>query len=273
MNIASSLNVYFRNNKFTIALQRHGRQWKVIEGEITTRNSSQIRTHAQKFFIRLKEITGLSDDAILAYVRERPACYFIDEDSRFARLGVEEGHRKSTLQENSNSSVIKHKRDKSEADSNIQPIASKFKLCEPLALPSASFTAIYKPVPQKPTISSMISPQPRSGTVIDGPSPGETLQKLYEENRSIRTALEKARAGLAEYCQVVAVSCLGNGAFINGNKDRLSEYLYTNGVTLQLLIRDIMTAQAKESSLVAHLMAFSQLGSSPSPLPMSAFIQ
>lgn len=32
---------------------RHGKDWKIVEKEVQTRTGSQVRSHAQKFFIKL----------------------------------------------------------------------------------------------------------------------------------------------------------------------------------------------------------------------------
>lgn len=34
----------------------HGKNWKLIEGAVETRTTSQVRSHAQKFFLKLHKI-------------------------------------------------------------------------------------------------------------------------------------------------------------------------------------------------------------------------
>jgi hypothetical protein len=34
----------------------HGKDWKIVEEIVKTRNGSQVRSHAQKFFIKLNKL-------------------------------------------------------------------------------------------------------------------------------------------------------------------------------------------------------------------------
>jgi len=83
-----------------IGLQNYGRNWSTIQKLIPTRTASQIRTHAQKFFQRLGEESKKTD--ILAYIRSKPASYFVDNDRPYCRLsagkwsGEENSHNESS---------------------------------------------------------------------------------------------------------------------------------------------------------------------------------
>jgi len=71
------LKVFLRiSNKF-IALQKYGKRWGLVKNDIPNRTSSQIRTHAQKFFIKLSYILPPNTDPI-QFLRARPAAYFMD---------------------------------------------------------------------------------------------------------------------------------------------------------------------------------------------------
>lgn len=39
-----------------IALVAHGKNWKLIESGVETRTTSQVRSHAQKFFLKLQKL-------------------------------------------------------------------------------------------------------------------------------------------------------------------------------------------------------------------------
>ena len=43
------------HQKFLYGLKLYGKNWKKIEDLIETRTSTQIRSHAQKFFIKMKK--------------------------------------------------------------------------------------------------------------------------------------------------------------------------------------------------------------------------
>ncbi len=70
----------------SLGLQVYGRNWSTIQRLVPTRTASQIRTHAQKFFIRLEGERGKGD--LLAYVRGKPASHFVDEGRAYARLSA-----------------------------------------------------------------------------------------------------------------------------------------------------------------------------------------
>ena len=51
-NIRTSFQVF---TSIILVLQMYGKNWKKIEQLIGTRNGSQIRSHAQKFFLKFKK--------------------------------------------------------------------------------------------------------------------------------------------------------------------------------------------------------------------------
>jgi SHAQKYF class myb-like DNA-binding protein len=42
-------------NKFVEALKKYGKQWKKVEEYIKTRSGAQIRSHAQKYFLKIQK--------------------------------------------------------------------------------------------------------------------------------------------------------------------------------------------------------------------------
>ena len=42
------------HERFLRALNHHGKDWKLIQAEVSTRSIQQVRSHAQKYFLKLK---------------------------------------------------------------------------------------------------------------------------------------------------------------------------------------------------------------------------
>ena len=61
-------------------MQKHGKQWGLIKAEIPNRTAPQIRTHAQKFFIKLGRKVPRDMDAI-EFMKSKPASYFLRIDN------------------------------------------------------------------------------------------------------------------------------------------------------------------------------------------------
>ena len=80
-----------------LGLQKYGKKWRYMQKDLPTRTSSQIRTHAQKFFIRLKAKIGGDDDELLEYVQGKPAQYFVSGSHKFAKLTIDEQGSLSSL--------------------------------------------------------------------------------------------------------------------------------------------------------------------------------
>ncbi len=57
-------------------MQKHGKQWALIKAEIPSRTAPQIRTHAQKFFLRVAHKVPPGSD-VLDFLRTKPASYFV----------------------------------------------------------------------------------------------------------------------------------------------------------------------------------------------------
>ena len=86
MIVAVVVVVVIITSLYSVGLQNFGRNWSTIQKLLPTRTASQIRTHAQKFFVRLAGEQGKSD--ILSYVRSKPASHFVDQDRPYARLSA-----------------------------------------------------------------------------------------------------------------------------------------------------------------------------------------
>lgn len=59
------------------ALQKYGKQWHALKKEIPTRSVIQIRTHAQKFFIKVSKIAPTGCDPI-AFIQSKPLAFFLN---------------------------------------------------------------------------------------------------------------------------------------------------------------------------------------------------
>lgn len=57
------------HDKFIVGLKQYGRDWKSVEIIVISRSSTQIRSHAQKFFNRIKKAFNTSDP--VKYVSEK----------------------------------------------------------------------------------------------------------------------------------------------------------------------------------------------------------
>jgi hypothetical protein len=60
-----------------IGLKKYGKKWKELQKCIPTRTVIQIRTHAQKFFIKLEQLLPQGTD-LIKYLRNTPLKSFID---------------------------------------------------------------------------------------------------------------------------------------------------------------------------------------------------
>ena len=67
LSFASIFQILYDDHQFGLGLKRWGRNWKELESYVPTRNSTQIRSHAQKFFIRIQKQYGVKDP--LEYIR------------------------------------------------------------------------------------------------------------------------------------------------------------------------------------------------------------
>lgn len=65
------------NVQLTLGLQKHGKDWNRLKSEVPSRTVVQIRTHSQKFFLRLMKIAPSNQDP-MDFVRENPLSYFIN---------------------------------------------------------------------------------------------------------------------------------------------------------------------------------------------------
>jgi len=248
-----------------VGIQRYERQWKTIEGLIPTRTSSQIRTHAQKFFMRLKQSRGIEETNLVEYIQSRKAEDFIGDNEKYAKLGTVEDFAKANHQSSSDDFIVGGKRGTSEGDAICHSgIRASKRDCP--GNPSTDQASPFRPyvsfAPPKPDGTQKTSIQSRSSTdtgynPIIQPEAGLVCQ-IIEENRRIGQTLSKAFADLTGYSQNVSRLLLRGNTGVSPEAAKFTEYLYSNGMKLQYLIQDVMASQSKNSSLIAYLLMIMQ---------------
>ena len=73
-SIYNSLKVLYNS---ALGLKKYGKDWNLLKSEIPSRTVVQIRTHSQKFFLKLKRLIPSKKD-VMEFVKENPLSYFID---------------------------------------------------------------------------------------------------------------------------------------------------------------------------------------------------
>lgn len=49
------------HQKFIEAIMKYGNEWKMVQKHVGSRSSTQARSHAQKFFVKMKSLTNLTE--------------------------------------------------------------------------------------------------------------------------------------------------------------------------------------------------------------------
>ena len=180
------------------------------------RTSSQIRTHAQKFFIRLKGAVGQNDAEILKYIRMHPSTFFIKEGGKFAKLSVGDGHQKITDPQKESPSLLNSKKVRADNGADVLPIATLHLQTESMGQPmgnilqsSMAIKVLNQNRKQQPIIPSlsisggMQNPLTalNSMHLPRGPQlDTAAIHQLLEENKAVNQALSKAYSDLSTFC-------------------------------------------------------------------------
>ena len=70
--------------RFLQAIKIHGREWKKVEQYVKTRSSTQARSHAQKFFVKLQK-KGVSVESFIEKLNQNEDMKeIIENDSDYA---------------------------------------------------------------------------------------------------------------------------------------------------------------------------------------------
>lgn len=56
MGLRLALKIRLRYLQINLAIIRYGKDWKKVETYVSTRTGSQVRSHAQKYFIKIIKI-------------------------------------------------------------------------------------------------------------------------------------------------------------------------------------------------------------------------
>jgi len=70
----NSLKVLYNS---ALGLKKYGKDWTLLKSEISSRTVVQIRTHSQKFFLKLRKLIPPKKD-VMEFVKENPLSFFID---------------------------------------------------------------------------------------------------------------------------------------------------------------------------------------------------
>ena len=73
------------HEKFLEAILLFGNEWKLVQTHIKTRSSTQARSHAQKFFLRLKKNIKISDDFNNSAFK-RINCFHTQKDNKKSKI-------------------------------------------------------------------------------------------------------------------------------------------------------------------------------------------
>ena len=69
-----------------VAIAKYGKNWEELQKSVPTRSLIQIRTHSQKFFIRLEQIVPTNID-IIDYIRSKSPKYLLSYAMKFRHYG------------------------------------------------------------------------------------------------------------------------------------------------------------------------------------------
>jgi len=89
--------VIILESEISIALAKYGKKWSEIQRNVQTRNIIQIRTHAQKFFLRLSRVIPEGMDAI-EFMRNKPAQSFLSFVKEWEEVDLDEGSHHSNVE-------------------------------------------------------------------------------------------------------------------------------------------------------------------------------
>jgi len=62
-----------------IAIKKYGKKWPLVSKAIPSRTSSQIRTHAQKFFLKIEKMCKRGEDEV-GFIQRHPISYLLSFD-------------------------------------------------------------------------------------------------------------------------------------------------------------------------------------------------
>ena len=274
-----------------VGLQKHGKKWKEIQGELGTRTSSQIRTHAQKFFIKLKEGLKCDDAQALAYVRSQPATFFVSETDKYARLlhlpksdqpGPNVGGEGQVLNPSlSRLHRFAGKRIKLESHDPYPLDAVPAKLQAYVPITTSSTPTGQRENDLKRPQPMVVRPQPFHGPIKGGdqtrdplsgsPPPQDRpaildaqpslLSELVQNSSVLSGALENKLARLSAFCSQLAQDGPRQiaGPALDPTSARHWHFLQSHATQLQEYLKGIMAIHYKSSALVQYLLLQSQM--------------
>ncbi len=229
----------------------------MIQGEIPTRTSSQIRTHAQKFFLRLREIVECKEEDLMSYICSKSAEFFVNKASKFARLGYEEGHHTEHLMVPRRSPV--------DAANPESGIAGKRRKPEPVTTgPTPTSTPpVQCPHPQPvyappvyvpPTSTAGYGPVyvPPGYAAVGGIQNNSALTQIETESRVLDQEFSKHSTELSAFCQKLTSDWVAGrmAAGCDPETAKCWSCLCAHGMALQHLVKQMMATHGKYMELV-----------------------
>lgn len=243
---------------FNVALQSHGKQWGIIQSLIPKRSTSQIRTHAQKFFIKLAQKAPKHVD-LIQFMQGKPVSFFLNLSCKqSSNENSSEGNAESN--EKPKEKALPNKRQIPEKSENLSEEAEERprnkQKQDNLRVSLNLREEKNKQIEEKKENIQRFPPN----YIFPPPN----IMELATQSTVIKETLRNISTDLNTLFQQLVADI--NERKKENETDQASaeywNYLYSCLSSLQYLVRDIMMAQ-DESISMNHLQSFQRTGYYP----------